>query len=165
MALFHLLKVKCTAGFSTYMFDLSISHSSAQFKCSLGHLYKHIGMALVKHFKIVGKVLLLCGGVNLGHVGECKETLCINVFDFNNGGHIAHQLFVGFGEEFALACFHGGLEGDRGWNSFRLFWHVIPFLSLPSYYLMRMMKREEYSIRKKLLANPEGDTNKCVMMG
>eukprot|EP00957_Ditylum_brightwellii_P001083 86217-Ditylum_brightwellii.AAC.1 len=76
MVLFNLLKVKCTTGFSTGMFDLFISHSSIQFKCSFGHSYNHIGMTLVKHFKTVDKVLLLHRGVNLGHVGEHKETLC-----------------------------------------------------------------------------------------
>eukprot|EP00957_Ditylum_brightwellii_P030529 2312219-Ditylum_brightwellii.AAC.1 len=134
MALFHLLKVKCNASFGMGMFDLSISHSSTQFKCSLGHLYKHIGMAMVKHFKTVNKVLLWIRGVNLGHIGECKKTLCVNVFDFNRGGHIAHQLHTVLmldvvsqtngqlaskegcyleqdKEEFALTCFHEGLEG------------------------------------------------------
>jgi len=95
--------------------------------------------------------------VNLGHAGEREETLCVNVFDFDDGGHIAHErhtvqildavrktngqlasqegcyleqdalcgcfgvegfgqrfFFVGFGEEFASACFHEGLEGGGG---------------------------------------------------
>eukprot|EP00957_Ditylum_brightwellii_P172482 13132359-Ditylum_brightwellii.AAC.1 len=50
-------------------------------------------MVLEKRFKTVGKVLFLCRGVNFGHVGECKETLCVNVIDFGNGGHIMHQKY------------------------------------------------------------------------
>eukprot|EP00957_Ditylum_brightwellii_P054451 4125318-Ditylum_brightwellii.AAC.1 len=91
MALFHLLKVKCTTGFGM----------------GIGHITHW------QHTVQILNVVCQTNGQLVSKEGYCLEQDalcgCFGVEDFWEG-----FFFVDFGEEFALACFHKGLKGGRG---------------------------------------------------